>query len=106
MSELNLNSSNFQDEVINSEIPVMVDFFAEWCGPCKMLGPVVEQLASEYEGKVKIFKLNVDSAQNIAAEYGISGVPTVLFFKDGDMVDKFTGALPKAQIEEYINKYV
>ena len=106
MNELYLNNNNFHKEIKEANLPVMVDFYADWCGPCKMMSPIIEQLAQEYEGKVKIFKLNVDEAREIAGEFGITGIPSVLIFKDGERVDQFTGALPKTQIEEYLKKYI
>ena len=106
MSELYLNSSNFAAEVKGPGLPVMVDFYADWCGPCKMMSPVIEQLAKEYEGKIKVFKLNVDNAQEIAGQFGVSSIPTVVFFKDGKVIDRFVGALPKANIINYIDKYI
>jgi len=89
---------NFEDEVIKSDIPVLVDFWAIWCGPCKMIAPIVEQLAEELSGKVKIGKLDVDSNQQTSIKYGIRGIPTLLIFKDGKVVDTIVGAVPKAVI--------
>jgi len=101
-----LDAKDFEAEVLKADQPVLVDFYAEWCGPCRMLGPIIEELAKDYEGKVKIFKLNVDNAQELAAQYGVSSIPTVIFFKNGEKVDQFLGALPKEKIEEYIQKYL
>ena len=99
------NDASLQ-EAIKSGQPVVVDFWAEWCGPCRMLGPTIEQLSSEYEGKAVVGKLNVDQNQASAAEYGIRSIPTVLFFKDGQLVEKFTGLAEKKVYEEKINALV
>ena len=96
-------TSNFQDEVLNSDKPVLVDFWAEWCGPCKMIGPLIEELSSEMNGQAVIGKLNVDENPDIAANYGIRSIPTLLIFKGGQIVDKIVGAVPKASIAQKIN---
>ena len=93
------NDSNFQQEVLNSELPVVVDFYADWCGPCKMIGPVIEQLAEAYAGKITVGKVNVDENMEPASQYRIMSIPAVMFFKDGKVQDQIIGALPKAQIE-------
>jgi thioredoxin 1 len=90
-----LTDANF-DSVINSEKPVLVDFWAEWCGPCKMIGPLVEELAGDYEGKAVIAKLNVDENPNVTARFGVRNIPTLLVFKKGQVVDKQIGAVPKS----------
>lgn len=87
--------SNFDELVLNSDKPVLVDFWAEWCGPCRMVGPIVEELASEYEGKAVIGKVNVDNNQEIAGKFGIRNIPTLLVFKGGEVVDKQVGVVPK-----------
>ena len=92
---LEITDSNFDEVVLKSDKPVLVDFWAEWCGPCRMVGPVVEELAKEYDGKAVIGKLNVDNNPRIATEYGIMSIPALLFFKDGKVVDKQVGAVPK-----------
>ncbi len=102
MAEIILTSDNFESEVIASEIPVLVDFWATWCGPCKMLGPVISQIADEYEGKVKVGKVNVDEEEELAAKYGIQSIPTVLLFKGGEVVDQSLGFKPKAFFEGLI----
>lgn len=94
---------NFNTEALSSDIPVLVDFYADWCGPCKMLAPIVEALAPEYEGKVKIGKLNVDNAPNTAQKYGIMSIPTLLFIKNGEVVNKIVGLVSKAELEEALN---
>lgn len=102
MAEIILTSDNFESEVIASEIPVLVDFWATWCGPCKMLGPVISQIADEYEGKVKVGKVNVDEEEELAAKYGIQSIPTVLLFKGGEVVEQSLGFKPKAFFESLI----
>jgi len=97
-----VTDSNFDQEIINSDLPAMVDFWADWCGPCKMVGPVVEELAKEYKGKVKIAKLNVDQNREVTSRYGIRNIPTMIFFKDGKVVDTIIGAYPKSFLEERI----
>ncbi len=100
---LNATDQNFKSEIIDSGKVALVDFWAAWCGPCQMLGPVIEQLAGDYDGKAVIAKLNVDENPNIAAEYGIRSIPTMLIFKNGEVVDQMVGALPKNMIAEKID---
>ena len=97
--------ANFEAEVIKSNLPVLVDFWAPWCGPCRIIGPVVEELAGEYEGKVKIGKLNTDENQTSAVNYRIMGIPTLGIFVEGKMVDQIVGAAPKHQIAEKLDYY-
>ncbi len=99
MAEIILNKDNFESEVLKSDMPVLVDFWAAWCGPCKMLAPTIAELAEEYEGKVKVCKYNIDDDASIAIKYGVASIPTVLLFKDGDVVNKSIGFVPKAEIE-------
>ena len=94
---------NFNQEALSSEIPVLVDFYADWCGPCKMLAPVIETLATEFKGKVKIGKLNVDDAPNTAQTYGVMSIPTLLYIKNGKVVNKSVGVVSKADIEHTLN---
>lgn len=103
MAEITLTQENFEEEVINSSLPVLVDFWATWCGPCKMIAPVVEEIADEYEGKIKVGKVNVDEEDELAAEYSISSIPTLLIFKNGEIVHTLIGYRPKEQILEYLN---
>ena len=102
MAEITLTNDNFKTEVLESDIPVLVDFWAPWCGPCKMLGPVISELAEEYEGKVKVGKVNVDEEDELAAQYGIQSIPTVLLFKGGEVVEQSLGFKPKAFFEDLI----
>lgn len=95
---------NFQSEVLDSQIPVLVDFWAVWCGPCKAIAPTVEELAKEYKGKVKIGKVDVDSNAAVAGKFGIRSIPTLLVFKGGKVVDQVIGAVPKTKIAEALNK--
>jgi thioredoxin 1 len=92
---LEITDANFQELVLESKVPVLVDFWAEWCGPCRMVGPVVDELTKEYEGKAVIGKVDVDNNPKIATEFGIMSIPALLFFKDGKVVDKQVGAVPK-----------
>ena len=104
MSELiALTDENFSDEVLSAELPVLVDFWATWCGPCRMIAPIVEELSSEYEGKAKVCKMDVDAAQKTANEFGIRSIPTLLIFKDGKVADQLIGAVPKQQITEKLD---
>ena len=98
-----LTDDNFSQEVLESKSPVLVDFWAAWCGPCRMVAPIVEEIAGEYEGRAKVCKLDVDAAQNTAAEYGIRSIPTLLIFKSGKVADQVIGAVPKTQIVEKLD---
>ncbi|NCU32308.1 MAG: thioredoxin [Candidatus Moranbacteria bacterium] len=103
---LEFTDSNFEELVIKSDKPVLVDFWAEWCGPCRMIAPIVEELAKEYEGKAIVGKLDVDSNPAVAGKFGIRNIPTILFFKNGEVIDKQVGAAPKSAIAERLEKLV
>jgi thioredoxin 1 len=93
------DESNFEAEVLQSDLPVFVDFYADWCGPCKMMSPVIDKLADEFEGKIKVGKINVDDYSEIAAQYNIMSIPNMKFFKGGQVVDEVVGAIPKAAMK-------
>lgn len=101
---LTLGDSNFETEVLQSSIPVLVDFWATWCAPCKAIAPTVDALAADYQGKIKVGKVNVDENQETPSKYGVRGIPTIILFKDGKIVDQVVGAVPKNQLEALINK--
>lgn len=102
--EYRFNENNFADEVIKSDIPVMIDFYAEWCGPCRMMSPIVEQFAKDYEGKIKIGKINVDEESDLAIRFGVQSIPSFIFVKDGKVIDRITGALPKPVLKNYLDE--
>lgn len=106
MAEIILDEKNFDKEVLQAEMPVMVDFWAVWCGPCKVLSPLVEELAGEYLGKLKVGKINVDENNSVAMRYNVMSIPTLKFFKAGKVVGEMIGAAPKAAIEEEIKKHL
>jgi thioredoxin 1 len=100
---LEITSANFNQEVLESEVPVLVDFWAPWCGPCKMLSPIIDQLAGEYGDKLKIVKVNVDENPDLAGDYGIMSIPTLILFKNGEEVETISGFMPKNKLMEKIN---
>ena len=104
--EVKINDSNFKQEVLKSSIPVLVDFWAGWCGPCHMVTPVVKEIAKEYKGKLKVCKLNVDEAAMTASTYGIMSIPTLAIFKNGEIVEKVIGAVPKKELETAIKPHI
>ena len=106
MSEIVITSENFDQEVLNSDIPVLVDFWAPWCGPCKMLGPVIAQLAEDYEGKVKVGKCNTDDYTDLAIEYNVSSIPAVKLFKGGELVDESLGFVPIEKLKAMIDTHL
>jgi thioredoxin 1 len=106
MMPMELNESNFDKEVLKSDLPVLIDFWAIWCGPCKMIAPIVDDLAKEYDGKIKIGKVDVDNNQHIAMQYGIRSIPTLLVFKGGKVVEEIKGAAPKKVLVEKLLKHI
>ena len=99
MAELKITRENFENEVMKSNIPVLIDFWAPWCGPCRMMGPIIEQLAEEYEGKAKVGKVNVDEEGELSQAFGVMSIPTIVLIKDGKVVKQAVGARPKAEVE-------
>jgi thioredoxin 1 len=99
-----VTSSNFEEKVLRSDVPVLVDFWAEWCGPCKAIAPSVEQISNEYAGRAKVFKVDVDSEPELAGRYGIMSIPALIVFKGGKVVDQMVGAAPKTTIQQLIDR--
>ncbi len=106
MSEVDVNEESFQKEVLEADLPVLVDFSAEWCGPCKMVDPIVHQLSEEWEGKVKVVKSDADESSNILFKYGILGIPTLIFFVDGEVRERVTGYQPKKRLIKRFEPYI
>jgi thioredoxin 1 len=106
MNLVEITDDNFETEVINSDKPVLIDFWAVWCGPCKLIAPIVEELANEYDGKVKIGKLDVDSNQQTSIKFGVRSIPTLLLFKDGKLKETIIGAVPKKNIVDKLNSVI
>lgn len=104
--EIKFTDQNFEEEVEKSKAPVLVDFWAVWCGPCQMMGPIIEELAKKFDGKIKIGKLNVDENPNTAQKYEVLGIPSLKFFKNGEVIDEITGLQPKEVIIEKINNII
>ena len=103
-ADLALKTSDFEEKVLKSDVPVLVDFWATWCGPCKAIGPSIEELASEYAGRAKVFKVDVDSEGDLAMRFGVMSIPALLVFKGGQVVDQMVGAAPKPQIASLIDR--
>jgi thioredoxin 1 len=103
MATVKVDNKNFQSDVLEAEGPVVVDFWAEWCGPCKMIGPSLEEISREMDGKVKITKLNIDENPELAAKFGVRSIPTLMLFKDGEVADIKVGALPKTALSQWIS---
>ena len=103
-SVIHVSDSEFDREILKSDKPALVDFWAPWCGPCQKIGPVVEELASEYKDKVKIAKINIDDNRQVAGTYGVMSIPTLILFKGGSVVDKITGLVPKDRLKDLLNK--
>ena len=101
---IELSDSTFESEVVNSDVPVLVDFWAPWCGPCRAVAPIVEEISSSYEGKIKVGKMNVDENQSTTMKFGIRSIPTIIMFKGGEAVDQIIGAVPKGEIERVVEK--
>ncbi len=101
-----VTDTTFESQVLDSPMPVLVDFWADWCGPCKMIAPIVEELAQEYEGKIKVAKLDADANPNTVQAYGIMGIPTLILFKDGVPVERITGYMPKERLLERLSPYL
>ncbi len=106
MGALHLDAKNFESEVLKSSTPVLVDFWAEWCGPCKMLSPIIDQLAGELQGKMKIGKINVDEESELAGQFNVMSIPTLLIFKNGAAVDQIVGAMPKDRLLAQLNTHL
>ena len=102
-SILHVTDSSFEDEVLKSELPVIIDFWAEWCGPCKMIAPILDQIADQYKGKLTVAKINIDDNQNTPATYGVRGIPTLILFKNGEAAATKVGAVSKSQLEAFID---
>ena len=103
MAVLNVTGKDFEGEVLKSDLPVLVDFWAEWCGPCRMVSPIVDEVAEELQGKLKVVKVNVDDAQDLASNYEVMSIPTLILFKGGEPVEQIVGAVAKDQLSEKIN---
>jgi thioredoxin 1 len=106
MSEINITEETFESEVLNAELPVLVDFSAEWCGPCKMVDPIVHELADDWAGKVKVVKIDADESPGILMKYGVMGIPTLMFFVSGEVKERVTGFQPKKNLVKKFEKHI
>ena len=106
MSSVNVSDADFENEVLKSKEPVMVDFWAEWCGPCKALSPIVDEVANEVSGKMKVVKINIDENPNAPTKYGVRGIPTLMVFKGGELIDTKVGGMSKTQLNEWLDSVV
>ena len=104
--KITVNDGNFQAEVLDSQIPVLIDFWAEWCGPCKMISPMIDEIAEEYGDKIKVCKLNVEEGEKTAVNYSVLNIPTVMIFKGGEVMEKIVGVVPKNSLREKINMHI
>jgi thioredoxin 1 len=105
-SAVAVTDASFEQDVLKSDVPVLVDFWAPWCGPCRMVAPIVDEIAKEFDGKIKVFKLNTDENPNVASQYGIRSIPTLMIFKGGQKVDTVVGAVPKTTLSSTLTKYL
>ena len=106
MSSVNVSDADFENEVLKADEPVMVDFWAEWCGPCKALSPIVDEVANEVSGKMKVVKINIDENPNAPTKYGVRGIPTLMVFKGGELIDTKVGGMSKTQLNDWLNSVV
>jgi thioredoxin 1 len=106
MSSVAVNDTDFENEVLKADMPVVVDFWAEWCGPCKQLSPLVDELAAEMAGKVKVVKVNIDESPDAPTKYGVRGIPTLMIFKGGELTDTKVGGMPKSQLSEWVESQI
>lgn len=100
------NDTSFESEALHAEVPVLVDFWAEWCGPCRSLSPILDEISNDYAGRVKVIKVNVDESNNVAAKYGVRGIPTLLLLKNGEVIGTKVGSLPKGQLTTFIDSNI